>query len=115
AARALEPALLAIQGAVRPVSSCAITAAAARATTPMPDTITLVVLNSCPASCGPSEKKRAPIDQEESTARAARKKGRRTTAGTLGRATVSRKRDRSSTVSGIQYAPASAVATRTSR
>ena len=115
AARAIEPVLAAIQGAVRAVRSWAIVAAAASATMPLPDTIALLVSNRCPASCGPSEKKRAPIDQEERTARAARRKGRRTTAGTLGRATVSRKRERSSTGSGIQYAPARAIATRTSR
>src|SRR6266571_3526060 len=57
----------------------------------------------------------APIDQEESTARAARMKGRRTTAGTRGRSTVGRKRERSSTGSGIEYAPANAITTRTSR
>src|SRR5437879_6744294 len=50
---------------------------------PLPETITLLELKRWAASCGPSEKKRPPIDHDESTARAARKNGRRTTAGTL--------------------------------
>src|SRR3954447_15106066 len=101
-ARAIEPALAAIQGAVRAVASWAIVAAAASATMPIPDAMTLVVLSRCAASWGPSEKKSAPIAQEERTASAARINGRRTTVGTLGRATAKRKRERSSTGSGIQ-------------
>jgi hypothetical protein len=49
--------LVAIQGALRPVRSCAIAAAAASATTPLPDAIAFVVLKRCAASWGPSEKK----------------------------------------------------------
>src|SRR5262245_16826061 len=113
AARAIEPAPAAIQGAVREVRSWAIEADAASATMPLPDTITLLVSNRCPASWGPSEKNRAPIDQEETAASAARTNGRRTAAGTPGREMVRRKRERSSTGSGIRYAPAKATAIRT--
>src|SRR5580765_4265679 len=65
AARASEPAPAAIHGALRAVRSCASAADAARATIPLPETTALLVLNRCPASSGPSEKKRAPIDQED--------------------------------------------------
>ena len=61
---------------------------------PLPETIALLELKRWAASCGPSEKKRPPIDHDEITASAARKNGRRTTAGTLGRSAVRRKRPR---------------------
>ncbi len=48
------------------------------------------------------------------TARLASRNGWRIPAGTLGRGGVSRKEERPSTGSGIQYAPANAVANRTS-
>jgi hypothetical protein len=87
---------------VRPVSNWAATAAPASATIPLPETITLLELKRWAASCGPREKKRPPIDHDESTARAASKNGRRATAGTLGRSALRRKRPRFSTGSGIQ-------------
>ncbi len=65
-------------------------------------TITLLESKRWAASCGPSEKKRPPIDHDESTASAARKNGRRATAGTLGCWAVRRKRPRFSIGSGIQ-------------
>src|SRR5260370_26377430 len=71
AASAIEPTLAPIQGAVRAVSSWATTAAPASATMPLPETITLLELKRWAASCGPSEKKRPPIDHDESTASAA--------------------------------------------
>ena len=45
----------------------ATTAAPASATMPLPETITLLESKRWAASCGPSEKKRPPIDQDEST------------------------------------------------
>src|SRR5262245_20738954 len=107
AASASEPTLVAIQGALRPDRSCAIVAAAASATTPLPDAIAFVVLKRWAASWGPSEKKSAPIDQEDRTASAARRNGRRTAAGRRGRWTVSRNAERLRTGSGIRYAPVS--------
>src|SRR5262245_19670897 len=47
-------------------------------TTPLPDPNAFVVLKRCAASWRPSEKKSAPIDQEDRTASAARRNGRRT-------------------------------------
>src|SRR5262245_32241747 len=91
AARAIEPAPAPIQGKVGPVSSGATTGGAASATMPLPETIVLLELKRWAASCGPSEKKRPPIDHEESTASAASRKGRRTTVGTVGRSAVRRK------------------------
>src|SRR5262249_44676655 len=102
AASAIEPRLAPIEGEGRAVSSWAATAAPASATMPLPEAVTLLVLKRGAASWGASEKKRPPIDQEESTASAASKKGRRATAGTLGRSAVRRKRPRFSIGSGIQ-------------
>src|SRR5262249_58172444 len=82
AASATEPAPAAIHGAFRPTASCETRAAAERATTPIAATIALLVPKRWPASCGPSEKKRAPIDHEDNTASAASTKGRRTLTGT---------------------------------
>jgi hypothetical protein len=76
---------------------------AVRATTPLPATIALLVWNRCAASAGPREKKSAPIDQDETTAKAASRNGRRTTAGTRGRCTVSRNRPRVRTGSGMLF------------
>ena len=102
AASAIDPVLAATQGAVRAVRSWARVAEPASATIPIPETITLVEWNRCRASWGPSEKNRAPIDQEESTAKPASTNWGRTTEGTFGRWTVSRKPERSCTGSGIQ-------------
>ena len=76
--------------------------------------ITLADPNRCAESPGPMEKNRPPIDQEESTAREATRNGWRMPAGTPGRCGVSRTAVRSGTGSGIQYAPARAVPSRTS-
>src|SRR6478609_11083161 len=84
-ARAIEPTLAPIHGAVRPKTSCENAADAVSATMPMLATITSDDPKRCAPSCGPSEKKRPPIDHDESTASAARTNGRRTTDGTLGR------------------------------
>jgi hypothetical protein len=73
---------------------------------PIAETTTFVVSKRCAESPGPSE--------DDTTASPARKKGR-TTRGTPGRSAVKRKRLRSVTGSGIQYAPAKAIANRTSR
>jgi len=102
AARAIDPVLAATQGAVRAVRSWARVAEPASAAIPVPETMTLVEWNRWRASWGPSEKNRAAIDQEESTARPASTNCGRTTEGILGRWTVSRKRERPGTGSGIQ-------------
>ena len=65
----------------------------------------LSVCSSWAASAGPSEMNRPPIDQLEITASAARKNGRRTTGGMLGRCGVSLTRPVASTGSGIRSAP----------
>jgi hypothetical protein len=53
-------------------------------------TITELLWNRLAENCGPSEKNRPPIDHDEMTASAARRNGRRTCLGTLGRCGVSR-------------------------
>ena len=63
-----------------------------------------------PESCGPSDRNRPPIDHEDITPSAARKKGRRTSRGTLGHCGVSRRRERDATGSGISQTPAKAIA-----
>ena len=110
AASATEPALAPIHGAVRPNTSWPAAADPASTTIPMPARTALVVSNSRTPSPGPSEKNRPPIDHEARTASAASRKGCRALAGTLGRATVSRRRRRPSTGSGMKYAPANAIA-----
>jgi len=111
---ATEPSAAPSHGRPRPNASWATAAEPARANTATPATRWLVVWKSEPASCGPSERKSPPIDQEESTPSAARKNGRRATDGTLGRCGVRRRRVAVGvTGSGIRSAPASVIANST--
>ena len=92
-------------GALRPNASCAAAPEPASEKTPRPVTMWLSVCSSCADSAGPSEMNRPPIDQLAMTASAARKNGRRTTGGMLGRCGVSFARPLASTGSGIRSAP----------
>jgi hypothetical protein len=113
AASATDPPAAPTHGARRPKRSCAAEPQAARTKMLMPVTMWLVVSNRVADSCGPSERNRPPTDHDESTASAARRNGRRTPGGTLGRCGVRRRRERAATGSGMSSAPVKAMAKRT--
>ena len=95
---------------MRPNASWATAAEPASTKTPTPATRWSLLWNRLDENCGPSEKNRPPIDHDEMTASAARRNGRRTSRGTLGRCGVSRTRPRELTGSGIASAPVNAIA-----
>jgi hypothetical protein len=115
AASARDPPEAPTHGARRPNASCEAEPHAASTKTLMAVTMWFVESNRVAESCGPSERNRPPTDHEESTASAARRKGRRTLRGTLGRCGVSLTRERSATGSGISSAPTKATAKSTKR
>jgi hypothetical protein len=110
AARATEPAAAPAHGFVRPKASWPSAPEPARTKTGMPETRWLVVWKRLADSCGPSDRNSPPMDHDDITPRAARKNGRRTTAGTPGRCGVRRRRERSATGSGMSATPVSAMA-----
>src|SRR5512133_1174286 len=81
---ATDPAAAPAQGGVRPRTIWATAAEPASAKTGIPATRWLVVWKRSAESCGPSDRNRPPIDQDEMTPRAASRKGRRTADGALG-------------------------------
>src|SRR5215211_2333926 len=85
AASATDPPAAPTHGARRPNPSCAAEPQAARTNTLMPVTTWFVVWNRLADNCGPSDRNRPPTDHDESTASEARRNGRRTVEGTLGR------------------------------
>src|SRR3954453_22149913 len=104
-ASANEPAEAASQAGVRPNASCAAAPEPASANTLSPATMWLPVWNSVAASVGPSDRNSPPIDHDDTTPRAARKNGRRATAGMLGRCGGSRGRRRGGAGAGDPRGP----------
>src|SRR5215218_765695 len=94
---ATDPAAAPAHAGVRPRTSCASAAEPASAKTPTPATRWLVVWKRSAESWGPRDRNRPPIDHDDITPRAARKKGRRISRGTLGHCGVSRSRERDAT------------------
>src|SRR5918999_242770 len=114
-ARATEPADAPIHGAVRPNTSCATEPQPASTKMLMAATRWSVESKSLAESCGPRDRKSPATDQDERTARAASRKGPRTTGGTPGRCGVNRGRERGDTDSGMRSAPTNATAKRANR
>src|SRR5262245_49055871 len=110
AARATDPNAAAAHGAARRKRICAMEAEPVRAKVPEVAARWLVVWKSSPDSCGPRERNRPAIDQDETAPRAASRNGLRIVDGTYGRWGVSCGRDRSTTGSGMCQTPTDASA-----